>query len=104
MDQALNKISVVRPGFFLVRIYCDERGFCISILDSLDSDRCNMKPSQTANDPLLPANANIERRIAFAGDTLRSIQQLIQLLDQKSYLILVITGVTSTAFFSIVGS
>lgn len=42
-------------------------------------------------------------RIEFARDTLRSTQQLIALLDQKSYLVLVITGVTSAAFFSVVG-
>lgn len=74
------------------------------IVDNLDPDRFKMKNSQTANDSLHPADANIDRRITFARDTLRSIQQLIQLLDQKSYLILVITGVTSTAFFSIVGA
>lgn len=42
-------------------------------------------------------------RIEFARENLRSIQQLIALLDQKSYLVLVITGVTSAAFFSVVG-
>jgi hypothetical protein len=44
-----------------------------------------------------------QHRIEFARDTLRGNQQLIQLLDQKSYLVLVIIGVTSAAFFSIVG-
>ncbi len=43
-------------------------------------------------------------RIEFARETLRSNQLLIQLLDQKSYLVLVIMGVTSAAFFSIVGA
>ena len=43
-------------------------------------------------------------RIEFAQETLRGIQLLIQLLDQKSYLVLVIMGVTSAAFFSIVGA
>ncbi|MBI2799862.1 MAG: hypothetical protein HYX63_06170 [Gammaproteobacteria bacterium] len=43
-------------------------------------------------------------RIEFARETLRGIQLLIQLLDQKSYLVLVIMGVTSAAFFSIVGA
>lgn len=43
------------------------------------------------------------QRIEFARENLRSIQQLIALMDQKSYLVLVITGVTSAAFFSIVG-
>jgi hypothetical protein len=45
-----------------------------------------------------------EHRIAFARDVLAGIQQLIQLMDQKSYLVLVIIGVTSAAFFSIAGS
>ena len=43
------------------------------------------------------------QRIEFARENLRGIQQLIALMDQKSYLVLVITGVTSAAFFSIVG-
>ena len=43
-------------------------------------------------------------RIEFARDTLHGIQQLIALMDQRSYLVLVITGVTSAAFFSIVGA
>ena len=45
-----------------------------------------------------------KNRIEFARDTLHGVQQLIALMDQKSYLVLVITGVTSAAFFSIVGS
>ncbi len=43
------------------------------------------------------------QRIDFARNTLGSVQQLIALMDQKSYLVLVITGVTSAGFFSIVG-
>ena len=50
-----------------------------------------------------PAIDIAQHRIEFARDTLRSTQQLIALLDQKSYLVLVITGVTSAAFFSVVG-
>ena len=44
------------------------------------------------------------QRLEFARENLRSTQQLIQFLDQKSYLVLVITGVTSAAFFSTVGA
>jgi hypothetical protein len=48
-------------------------------------------------------SAAIDRRIQFAKDTLRGIQSLIALMDQKSYLVLVIIGLTSAAFFSVVG-
>jgi hypothetical protein len=41
----------------------------------------------------------VQHRIEFARETLRGNQQLIQLLDQKSYWVLVIIGVTSAAFF-----
>lgn len=44
------------------------------------------------------------QRIEFARETLRSIQLLISLLDQKAYLVLVITSVTCAAFFTIVGA
>ena len=51
-----------------------------------------------------PEHAAVEFRIQFAKDTLRGIQGLIALMDQKSYLVLVIIGLTSAAFFSVVGS
>jgi len=48
--------------------------------------------------------AGVGLRIQFAKDNLRGIQSLIALMDQKSYLVLVIVGLTSAAFFSVVGS
>ena len=50
--------------------------------------------------PTDDAISSAAHRVEFVRETLRSIQQLIQLLDQKSYLILVIMGVTSAAFYS----
>ncbi len=57
----------------------------------------------TADSHLPDAFNRAEQRIEFARENLRGIQLLIALMDQKSYLVLVITGVTSAAFFSIVG-
>ena len=55
--------------------------------------------------PTLRDAANMgAQRIEIARDTLHSSQQISQFLDQKSYLVLVIMGVTSAAFFSTVGS
>ena len=57
------------------------------------------------NDLITPAPGaeGIRHRIEFARDNLHGIQQLILAMDQKSYLVLVIMGVTSAAFFSFAG-
>ena len=59
--------------------------------------------SEPSNVGDMPTKDVTLHRIEFARETLRGNQQLIQLLDQKSYLVLVIIGVTSAAYFSVVG-